>query len=291
MSNDFLQKLPPHFRSYEFGFCCGLFGLLLLTYWLYAPGVNGPLLLDDFWNLRRLGENGGIVNLDNLRQYLFGNSSGPSGRPVSMLAFLIDAQDWPPLVHLLKVTNILLHLLCGAMLFWFCILLARLIGLSQLAGLQFAIMATAVWLMHPFNVSTVLYVVQRMTQLMTLFTLSALCCYLAGRLQLDSNPRRAAWLLCACLFPFGLLAVLSKENGALLLFVILLMEWIFFRRNNSTFFRLWLLGGVVVPSIIVVLYLVFGSQESMALYEIRHYTMGERLLTEARVILNYMVNI
>ena len=44
-------------------------------------------------------------------------------------------------------------------------------------------------MLHPLNLSTTLYVVQRMTQLMTLFSLASLWSYCAGReaLPLDEN--------------------------------------------------------------------------------------------------------
>lgn len=273
-------------------YCLGLFALLLVTYWIYTPGLSGPLLLDDFWNLRRLGENGGVNNLDNLREFLFGNSSGPSGRPVSMAAFLLDAQDWPPIIQQLKFTNIMLHLLCGAVLSWFALLVGQLAGLDRTRAGQAALLVTALWLFHPFNVSTVLYVVQRMTQLMTLFALCALTCYLLGRTQLETNSRKGGLFLCLSLFPFGLLSVLSKENGALLLCAILILEVLYFRETKvSRFFKVWFYAGIVIPLIVIVLYLVFGAQETMSLYEVRHFSLGERLLTQARALTDYLINI
>ena len=95
--------------------------LLLLTTWVYWPGLTGPLVLDDYWNLNPLGAGGGITDLQGLLTFVFGNTSGPTGRPVSMLSFLIGAQSWPPFVRSFKYTNIMIHLLCGVVLLWFCI--------------------------------------------------------------------------------------------------------------------------------------------------------------------------
>ncbi|MCG8415343.1 MAG: hypothetical protein MI746_14075 [Pseudomonadales bacterium] len=263
--------------------------LLLVVYLVYRPGLTGPLLLDDFWNLRPLGEEGGVNNLSNLRQFLFNNNSGPTGRPVSMASFLLDAQDWPPLVASMKHTNIMLHLLCGTVLFWFVLQLSQMLGMNRLHSSHIALLVVGIWLLHPLNTSTVLYIVQRMTQLMTLFALSALGFYLAGRRLLEDNPRKAAISLCLALFPFGLLSVLSKENGALLLALIVLMEFLFFRHRQTTaFFRWWFRLGVLLPVAIVILYLMYSLPENLAMYDIRNFSLGERLLTETRVLVTYL---
>ena len=134
------------------------------------------MLLDDYVNLSPMGENGGVNNLQNFLRFVFGNSSGPTGRPVSMISFLIDAQDWPPRVAAFKYTNILMHTLNGVVLSWFALTLFQLLGLDSKRSSLLALLLSALWLLHPLNSTTTLYVIQRMTQLMTLFTLAALLC-------------------------------------------------------------------------------------------------------------------
>ncbi len=270
----------------------GLLTLLLLGYLVYRPGIPGPLLLDDFWNLEPIGANGGVKTFEQLRLFVFGNTSGPTGRPVSMLSFLIDVQDWPLYVPALKYTNILIHLLCGVLVFWFSLLLAQLLDCSRRVSAEIALICTAIWLLHPLNGSTVLYVIQRMTQLMTLFALASLVCYLGARLCLQSKPRRAAILLCLSLFPFGLLSVLSKENGALLLLAIVIMELLFFnKRQANQFFKLWYRIGVLLPVSIIFAYLIYSLPDNIDYYEFRNFSMGERLLTESRIVVSYIWNI
>ena len=273
-------------------FGIGLLLLLVVTYLIYRPGITGGLLLDDFWNLRAIGENGGITSFDSFRQFVFNNNSGPTGRPVSMASFLIDGQNWPPYVPSFKYTNILIHLLSGVTLCWFALLLSQALNLKANQSSWFALAVAGIWLLHPLNISTVLYVVQRMTQLMTLFALAALVCYLSGRRLLDSNPFRAAILLGLCLFPFGLLSVLSKENGALLLLLIVVMEFtIFQERSREGVFKLWFYAGVLFPLLIVIGYLIYSAPENLALYDIRSFSLSERLLTETRILVTYLSKI
>ncbi len=278
----------PVERGQELLLGIALLALLLLVFWVYKPGISGPLVLDDLWNLQPLGEGGGVDSFSQLRKFLFDNNSGPTGRPVAMASFLLDAQDWPASIAAFKYTNILIHLLTGTLLFWFSALLAETTGLGRLHALQVGLLVAALWLLHPLNNSTVMYVVQRMTQLMTLFSLAALICYLLARQRLRESPGSAIVLLILCLFPFGVLSVLSKENGALLLLQIVIIEWLFFRRAGTTpIFRLWFRVGILFPLIIIVAYLALNFPDSLALYETRPFNLGERLLTESRTLLAY----
>lgn len=270
-------------------FLIGIILVLSVTALLYWPGIGGPFVLDDSSNIRRLGEFGGVNNFDAFRQFVFSNSSGPGGRPVAMISFLIDAQDWPVGPDSFKYTNIMIHLLCGLAFCWLTFLLCQLLELSKPASAQVALVMMGIWLAHPLNVSTTLYIVQRMAQLMTFFATLSLVFYLLGRRALESNSQKAMVYLLLCLFPFGLLSVLSKENGALLLFVIVILEWLFFRNSLTTkAFRIWYRIGVVAPLLIVFAYLVYSTPEFLGGYSTRNFSLGERLLTETRVLSNYI---
>ena len=86
-----------------------------------------------------------------------------------------------------KVVNLVLHLICGWVLFITVALLLRIMADSNLTQLnsteQFytAAVTSALWILHPLHVSTVLYSVQRMAILATLFSLLGIYFYLAMR--------------------------------------------------------------------------------------------------------------
>ena len=73
------------------------------------------------------------------------------------------------------------------------------------------------WIVHPIQVSTVLYVVQRMTLLASLFVLLGIVGYLFGR-QLHTEGAKATGILLMTVSPLvgAVLGLLSKENGVLL---------------------------------------------------------------------------
>jgi len=270
------------------------FGLLLAALVaaviiVYLPGLTGPLLFDDYTNLSPLGADGGVTDWVSFRNFVFGNASGPSGRPVSMLSFLIDAQNWPPYIAAFKYTNILIHLLNGLLLCWLSIELFQVLGLSTQRSSMFGLLVAALWLLHPLNVSTTLYVVQRMTQLMTLFGLASLLCFVKGRQLVLVSPKTGLLLLGLCLFPFALLSVLSKENGSLLLLLVLVFEFsIFQTKTSNQALRVWLLIGVWLPLAVLGAYLLLTFPAAMDRYEFRHFSFLERILTESRVLLAYV---
>jgi hypothetical protein len=247
------------------------------------------MIFDDYVNLSPVGDNGGVDNLQNFLRYVFGNNSGPTGRPVSMLSFLIDGQDWPPYVAAFKYTNILIHVLNGVVLCWLTLTLFQILELDRKRSAILALLVAALWLLHPLNSTTVLYVVQRMTQLVTLFTLAALICYLKGRFLMPHQIKRGLLLLCLALFPFGLLAVLSKENGVLLLLLIVVFELSIFRRHTrNSCFKFWYWFGVILPLVGLALYLLAMLPASFEGYESRQFTMLERLFSEIRILSTYI---
>jgi len=277
-------------RALVFG--AALLVMLLIAFLVYRPGLSGSFLLDDLPNLQQMGDDGGVVDGQTALNYVFGNRSGPAGRPVSMASFLLDGQDWPAPASRFKYTNLMIHLLCGLLVTWFSLLIFRIVRLRENTAQLLALLVAALWLLHPLNVSTTLYVVQRMTQLMLLFSLAALVLYLKGRLLLQDKPYKGMMIMSLGLFPFGLLAVLSKENGALLLVAIAALEVSVFAGTVRTkMHRLWLAGGVLLPLLVIVGYLISNFAGLTAAYQFRPFSLTERLLTEGRIVIDYLFSI
>ena len=209
-----------------------------------------------------------------------------------MLSFLIDAQDWPANAASFKHTNIMIHVLCGLVLCWLVSELFQILGITAQRSALLGLLAAALWLLHPLNGSTTLYVIQRMAQLMTLFGLGSMLCYLKGRRLILCNPRKGLLLLCLCLFPFALLSVLSKENGVLLLLLIVVFEFSVFRSEpKSRELMLWFRIAVLTPLALFGMYLMLGFADSVAAYEYKYFSFLERLLSESRILVNYLAKI
>lgn len=257
----------------------------------YRTGLPGNFIFDDYPNLKALGAHGGIKDLASLKLYLDDAFAGPTGRPVSMLSFLLDARDWPADPGALKFKNILIHLLIGIALFWCAYQALLQMGRDRPAGAAWiAAGAAAIWLLHPYHVSTVLYVIQRMAQLSTLFVLIGFIGYLYGRKWLARSPRRAyATMSLSVVFGTGL-AALSKENGALLPLLVLVAEWtLFASAGHARPARWWKAVFLGLPSLAIVAYLarsgVMGQWSGTGTHP---FTVVERLMTEARILFEYL---
>lgn len=266
--------------------------VLLGTALIYWPGLNGPFLLDDFLNI--VSAYVSDFDKDEIIYAVTHNESGFFGRPVSVFSLLFSGIVHGPDPWGYKYHNLIIHLLIGLLIFWLLIkVLTRISTNTDKAKIAHISGLTAtIWLLHPLMVSTVLYSVQRMAQLSTLFTLSALLFFMAAR-EASAHGGRKYYLLAYVLFPLSmLLSLLSKENGALIPLYIFMLELIVCRFRFSTIaernrvFCLHVLF-VLIPVITGSVYL-FTHLESFADFSLRNFTMGERLLTQLHVVAAYL---
>lgn len=276
----------------------GLTLVLMLTALAYRPGLHGDFLFDDFANLPVLGASGPINNGPAFWRYITAGNADPTGRPLAMLSFLLDGRDWPTPAFPFKRTNLLLHLLNGLLLVQLLRQLGReLCGWRRMQNQDLrldiaALLGGAFWVLHPLFVSTTLYVVQREAMLPALFSLAGLLLWLRGRRSFrDGEARRGLMLLALGLGGCTLLATLSKANGALLPALALSIEAVIpsgARRSQS--YRRAMLLFAVLPATAIGGYLLFAGWQGIAhgISSIRPWTLGQRLLTEPRVLMDYL---
>src|SRR5690554_4093345 len=158
-----------------------LYLIICISSIVYWPGLQGNFLFDDFANLKDLGAYGTIDSWEKARNFITNGFSGPTGRPISLASFLLNDNTWPSIAYSFKYTNIMIHLLNGILLCWAILLLLRNYNYKEQQAIWIALIASGIWLLHPYFVSTTLYVVQRMAQLATLFTLIGIIGYLKAR--------------------------------------------------------------------------------------------------------------
>ncbi|WP_250657344.1 hypothetical protein [Alkalimarinus coralli] len=261
-----------------------------ITYLVFQPGFSGIFMMDDEPNLSALNIGGGVTSVTHFLQFVFGNNSGVLGRPIAMLSFLIEDQYWPGDPALYKRNNLYIHLLTGFLVF----LVSRLLLTLRRPNINnnyIALIATLIWLVHPMHTSTVLYVVQRMTLLMSLFSLFAIFFYLLGRLELTKNTIRAYQYF----FLGGICAVLSvasKENGVLVFAYIIVLELTLLRGRPKTkvfsyLYKLLIFG----PLILLFCYFTYNWGGILKGYLNRDFSLLERLLTESRILIDYLYRI
>ncbi|WP_018972780.1 hypothetical protein [Rudaea cellulosilytica] len=274
-----------------------LAGVLLLCLLAYARGLVGGFVLDDF---PAIVNNPALRNSGNSLQHwltlAFSSSSGILRRPISMLSFGLDNALFGLSPFAFKAVNLLLHLLNGILFFLIAQRISpRLVNPTAERNSRsdaMALIATAIWLAHPLHVSNVLYVVQRMNLLSALFCLLGLFAYVEGRLRIARSERGLVLALGGLILALPL-AILSKENGALLFAYAFVVEFVCFRFAApqhvqrlaiSVFFVLTL----ALPLVLFSAYLATHPQWLLAGYTGRDFTLTERLMSEARILTDYI---
>jgi hypothetical protein len=272
---------------------------LLLCALAYLPSLVGEFLFDDF---PVVVDNPALRGLDGTAYHwlvlALSSSAGVLRRPLSMLSLGLDYSLFGLHPYAFKLTNLAIHLANGALVYALARrLVPRLFPASDASPTSaintVPLFVTALWLLHPLHVSSVAYVVQRMNLLAGLFTLAGLVCYAEGRDRMQRGDRGAVvaiFGLCA----FGLLATLSKENGALIAAYALVIEVICYRfeaaiRTERRLIQTFSALSVALPLLLFAAYLTLHPGWLSASYAARDFTLTERLLSESRILCDYLL--
>lgn len=271
--------------------CLALLVLGLIAYW---PGLHGGFIFDDFpnlvadpdWKVRTL-------DLVEWRRAVFNGISSSVGRPLAMLSFALNHYFTGLDPVWLKATNLAIHLGNALLVFFLCVRVFALAGASsdqRRIGRFAAFIVAAAWAVHPLQVSSVLYVVQRMELGAQGFVLLALLAYLKGRERQIAGHRSWPWLAATAV---ATLAGLGFKESALLVpgYAFLLELCVLrFRGAGGQRSRLWM--GAYAAGITVAAIGFFGvllpHYLEPRMYAYRDFSLVERLLTQGPVLLTYL---
>ncbi|MCP5131457.1 MAG: hypothetical protein H6985_17975 [Pseudomonadales bacterium] len=264
--------------------------ILLFSAWVYWPGQSGPALLDDATSVMVIGDL--KQHPEQAWDYILGDKSGPLGRPVSMASFVLEKLLLEEGLATSKRVNIVLHLCNGALVIWLFLLLFGHISTPGYRCL--ALVLGAAWLLSPLYVSTVLYVVQRMAMLCTTFMLCACISYVYWRIKLERG--RFSWPLLGLTAVNVLLAVFSKENAVVIVPTLLLLEALWFQFAGPggrpvRWLRHLVLGLIAAGGLVAVLLVALDYDGLAAAFHLRYFTLEERLLTQARILWDYVAQL
>jgi protein O-mannosyl-transferase len=276
--------------------------ILAATAIIYWPGLSGGFLFDDFPNIV---DNKGVQPPDaSMGALIRASLSSPSSdlkRPLSSLSFALNylAAGLDP--SAMKLTNLVIHLINGLLLFWLTSKLLALprIGVSRRRAFTLAALITLGWLILPINLTAVLYVVQRMESLANIFVLLGLIGYVSGRM-LTGNRWAGYALSTASLVLCTGAGVLAKETAVMLPVYALLVEWICFgfaRDTSGMASRPSARDGYIINLFLLVLALpmtlgliwLTPSVLNPLAWATRNFTLGTRLLSEGRVLVDYVI--
>lgn len=277
----------------------------LLIIWLativvYYPGLRGPFVFDDQYNIA-FNPAMAVVKLDatSLADAALANDSGPLKRPLPSLTFALNhylAGGFDN-TFAFKITNLLIHLINAGLIYWLSLLLLTRLARKSADALPVVLpwlptLIAVAWALHPLQLTSVLYIVQRMTSLAAMFVLGGLIAFVYGRTRVTEKRPCGYGLMTAGLVVGLLLGMASKENAVLLLLFIGVIEFVFFYGRDSKSFsrgiRTWYAGAILLPAMVGLGWLVLHPDYLLGAYSTRSFSLIERLLTEPRVLWFYI---
>jgi hypothetical protein len=265
--------------------------LLALTSLVFYPGLSGGFLFDDFPNIvtnTKLQ----ITDLswDSLRSAAQAYAPGLYGRPLATLGFAFDFMLGGKDAFGYKLHSLAVHLANTFLVFLLC---RKLLSLPRAGGAWPTWVPWAValaWAIHPMQVSTVLYIVQRMETLSLAFVLGALLAYLKGRCLQAEGRRGWPWLVGSALL--AAIGMLAKESAALFPAYALVLELTLLRfdaakPSTARFLRrAYALG--IAGALAVFLVWILPASLAPGAFAGRDFTLEERLLSQMRVLPMYL---
>lgn len=272
-------------------------GLMLMAFLMilsgYSNTFNSPPVLDDFHSFI---EEPLVKGNSWTAESILSHAKTKFGwfRWLPMLSFSFDLWLGKGSIFYFHLTNLSIHLFNFFAVFMLMyVLLAmpprRMESAEELPDpFSLAFWVAVLWALQPVQTNAVTYLVQRMTSFVTLFYVLGVAAYIAARAS--SGGKGKAYLLYSCSGIAMLLGFVSKENSGLFPLMVLITEFWFFDSALPTKVyhycrRHWLLtclGFAALCSMVV-----YQIPHLTAGYSIRHFTLGERLLTEARIVVWY----
>ncbi len=259
----------------------------LLVLVAYIPGLTGALYYDDYSNLDGLGA---VVDYSSAKDFVFGGHAGPLGRPVALVSFLPLADGWPTNSVDGFAFNLAIHLANFYLVYFFgLLLLKRAKYLSSSNARLVALSAAFLWAILPLLASTTLILIQRMTGLSAMFGLLGLVLFVYGYRWADRSPVVGVFAQLSALGLGTVLAVFTKESGALIPLFALVVDC--FCRDKS---NVWRSADVFRRSVLLILLFAVVYQISplkidyFAFSDYRGFSVVQRLITEIVVLWEYL---
>ncbi len=218
-----------------------------------------------------------------------------------MLTFALNLSCAGGNVIYFHAVNLLIHLLAFFAVFW-------LVGLVLAAGKSkegeaslygmagfFPLCVAAIWTLSPVQTSAVTYLVQRMASMQALFFALSVASFIKARLVAEKKTRSAAVFYFFCAIT-ALCAFFSKENSAVLPVALAVTDIWFF---DSAWLKKawamcrktgWTVRAAAIAALLSCSFCAFTVvlPKILSSYSFRDFTLVERLVTEARVVVWYM---
>lgn len=257
----------------------------------FVPGLNGGFIFDDRENItQNTALHISKLSGESLLYAAYSFRPGGGSRALAMLSFALDYWRGGMDASVFKTTNLTIH---GLTTLALALFLRRLLGLVQWSSqraMAGAVVLATLWALHPLQVSSVLYVVQRMQTLVTLFIVLALWAYLGMRQAQMIGLRSRQYGVLVGLF--WVLGFASKEDAVLFPLYALVLELTVLRFSaaSSRLAAFWRRGYLLlaVAGVVIYVLVLVPYYWHWEVYPGRDFSSCERLLTQGRVLVMYL---
>lgn len=262
--------------------------LSIILYIIYSPGLRGPFILDDTNNIEKNEK----IYLSNISvQSLKKAAEGP--RPVAMLTFAFNYYIHGMSQAGFRITNIFIHICTSFLLYIFIFQTIILCNLTNdQSNHRISLFCALIWSLHPIQIQSVTYIVQRMNSLAGMFFLFSLLMYIKSRLSSSSLNAFLSFLACIL---SAFLAIASKPNAMILPVVIGLYEYFFIKKKIN---MLYIAASVAIIAISVCFFpdnfkikfssIAYPSNIFLSWYREKNITTYQYFITELRVLVLYI---
>jgi hypothetical protein len=286
---------PPTLRALVASPWFGISVLVAVVMAAYWPGLKGPFLFDDYPNIVNNAKvHLAVLDFQSLKRSAMGYEPGSIGRPLATLSFALNWYFSGENAWGYKLTGLAIHVVNACLVFALLLKMTRGAATTSIQrGIGYCLVVALLWAVHPLQVSTVLYVVQRMESMSLTFVLLALIAYLHGRQRLIEGGSGWGWLCFSGALAF--VGLLSKESAMLFGAYAFSLEVSLFRfvannrRDSRLLIALYSVAGLFATVIFFGWILPRAVQPGA--FQGRDFTLYERVLTQGRVLILYLQQI
>jgi protein O-mannosyl-transferase len=276
----------PEANKYTFTFIA----LFIALFLIYSNSFYGDWHFDDFFNIV---QNPNIqiksFSMDSVKHCIYALTPDKPSRPLSYFSFGLNYYFGGTDVFGYHIVNFIIHYLAAVFLFLFInntLKLPLIKDKYENIAYPTALLATFIWALHPIHVTSITYIVQRMASMAGMFYIMSMYFYLKARTTEKTSSSIAFFIGCALA---GLAAVLSKENAAMLPVCLLLYDLIVIKGiNKETIIKYLKISLLPLLTILIIGFIYVDFSKVFGEYNIRDFTMMQRVLTEPRVFLFYL---
>jgi len=259
-------------------------GLLCLS--VYGNSLHVPFVYDDILNIAQNPH----IRMREISPASLADVFKSSSRHLANFSFAINYHLHRLDVRGYHIVNWIIHWINGVLVF---LLTRRTLGLLKNDPAWAPFLTAALWLTNPVHTQSVTYIVQRMNAMAVMFYLMSLLLYIRARTAaIENGHRKARVLLFVSSGVAGIFALASKQIAVSLPAMIFLYEWFFIRDLQPGFIArrvVWL--AAIAGAILALAFIYLGDSPLAAVlakYETKPFTMGQRLLTQPRVVVHYL---